>query len=143
MTKEFFFKPIGTLGFILTLNGFICTFIGIIIDSSNLVFLSLGLTTFGVGILLVALRMADLKQKQWLLNSGIKTSGTITYLAENKVARVNRQYPWLIQYQYQVNSDSLQGNDIIMDLPKDYTVGKAIEVLYSPNNPKINRIKIN
>lgn len=140
--KEFFFKPIGTLGFVLTLNGFICTIVGLIINPSNYLFLGLSLATFGIGVILVAIRATDLKQKEKLLTSGTTTSGTITYLTQNKVARVNRQYPWLIQYQYQVNSDSLQGSDTIMDLPKDYAVGKTIEVLYNPVNPTINRIKV-
>lgn len=143
MLKEFFFKPIGTLGFILTFNGFLFTLIGLIISPQNYLFSGLSLVTFGAGVVCVSIRAVEIKQRENLLTFGKVTSGTITYLTQNKIARVNREYPWLIQYQYQVNNDSLQGSDLIMDLPKDYIVGKSIEVIYNPTNPTINRIRSN
>jgi hypothetical protein len=141
MFKEFFFKVTGILGFVLTLNGFLCSFLGIIIKANNL-FLGLSLTTFGIGMVLVLTRINELKQRQALLTSGITTSGTITHLEQNKKVRVNRKHPWLIQYQYQANNSNLQGNDIIMDLPANYSVGKTITVVYSQNNSNVSRIKL-
>jgi hypothetical protein len=76
-----------------------------------------------------------------VLRIGESTQGQIIDVQKDYSVRVNRQHPWVIRYQFQVNGQNYEGNVRTLNpVGASLQTGKTVCILYLPNAPQWNSI---
>lgn len=128
------------IGIIFTLVGFALT-LGIITAFVGIPFLLLGLLFLGAGGGLLAWQYQNAQKVVSVLREGNSGLGRITELRENPSVRVNGRYPWVIEYEYQVNGRTYTGKVSTFNRPgPQLQTGKAIRILYLADEPTCSSI---
>lgn len=113
----------GVVGAVLAL-AVVTAFIGI-------PFLLLGIVFLGIGAVLLTRRYQEAQKMVRILREGESGIGQISGLRENTSGRINGRYPWILEYQYQVNGQTYAGKVSTLNRPgQQMQVGKAVRILY-------------
>ena len=130
----------GLLGGIFSLVGAGLT-IGIVTAFVGIPFLILGLVFLGIGGGILTWRYQEMQKIVNVLRIGEATNGIIAEIQENYSVRVNGRYPWVIQYQFQVNGQNYEGKvSTFNPVGGRLQAGETVCILYSPTAPQWNTI---
>lgn len=117
--------------------------------------LTIGLITAFVGIPFLFLGIGFLIAGGWVavwryqiaqkivnvLRVGVAVRGQVTDVQQDYSVMVNGRNPWVIRYQFQANGQSVEGNVTTFNsLAQQFQAGKAVSVLYLPEDPKWSSI---
>jgi hypothetical protein len=90
---------------------------------------------------IVATRYQTAMQTVRVLREGQATMGTITSVEQERNVRVNRQFPWTIDYQFNAGGQQHTGRVTTFNPPGEHLQpGRAAYVLYSPQAPERNAL---
>lgn len=130
----------GLLGFIFSLVGLGLT-LGIITAFVGIPFLCLGLVFLSIGGGVLTWRYQRAQKVVNVLRNGASTQGRIVEITQNYAVRINRQHPWVIRYQFQVNGQSYEGQVSTLKQPRQqFQVGSVVSILYLAEAPQWNSI---
>jgi len=131
---------LGLLGVIFSLVGAGLTF-AIVTAFVGIPFLSIGLVLLVIALPVGTWRYDRARQVVNVLRIGESTQGQIIDVQQDYSVRVNRQHPWVVRYQFQVNGQNYEGNvRTLHPLGPRLQAGKMVWVLYLPNAPRWNSI---
>ncbi len=121
------------LGLALTL-GIVTAFVGLPFLFLGVVFLAAG-----GGVLIWRYRLSQ--QQVQVLKWGEATLGNLTDLQENYSVEVNGSHPWSIDYQYEANGKTYQGQVTTLRQPgSQMQPGRPVYVLFMPDNPRLSSL---
>ncbi len=130
----------GILGVVFTIVGMGLT-LGVITAFVGIPFLLLGIVFLGVAALLLAWRYQQAQKTVLVLREGLSGRGQITDVRENPAVRVNGRYPWIVEYQYQVNGRTYSGKVSTLNRPaQQIQAGKTVSVLCLAGEPQKSSI---
>ena len=130
----------GLLGVIFSLVGAGLT-LGIVTAFVGIPFLLIGLPFLAVALGVGKWRYDHASQVVNVLRIGESTQGQIMDVQKDYSVRVNRQHPWVIRYQFQVNGQNYEGNVRTLNpVGASLQTGKTVCILYLPNSPQWNSI---
>jgi hypothetical protein len=130
----------GLLGVVFSLVGAGLTFV-IVMASVGIPFLVIGLVFLVVALAVGTWRYDHARQVVNVLRFGEFTQGQIIGAQRDHFVRVNRQHPWVIRYQFQVNGQKHEGNVRTLNpVGARLQTGKMVWVLYLPNAPQRNSL---
>jgi hypothetical protein len=76
-----------------------------------------------------------------VLRVGVAVRGHVTDVQQDYSVMVNERNPWVIRYQFQANGQNVEGNVTTFNsLAQQFQAGKAVSVLYLPEDPKWSSI---
>jgi hypothetical protein len=76
-----------------------------------------------------------------VLRIGVAVRGQVTEVQQDYSVMINGRNPWVIRYQYKANGQNIEGNVTTFNsLPQQLQAGKAVSVLYLPEDPKWSSI---
>jgi hypothetical protein len=108
-------------------------------DSLFFTLFNLGFVVFGAIFFLRAFQKSLRTVK--ILRDGQAALGEISDVSMNYRVRINRRHPWVIQYSFKVFGGEYHGKLSTLSQPDaDQAPGKAIYVLYHPDDPKKNTL---
>ena len=130
----------GLLGGIFCIVGAGLT-VGIITAFVGIPFLLFGLAFLGIGSGVLIWRYKETQKVVDVLRVGEATSGKIIEVQENYSVRINGRYPWVIQYQFQVNGQNYEGKvSTLNPVGEKLQAGEGVCILYLPTSPQWNSI---
>ena len=130
----------GILGVIFSFAGAGLTF-AIVTAFVGIPFLLIGLIFLAVALAVGTWRYDRARKVVNVLQIGESTQGQIIDVQKDYSVRVNRQHPWVIRYQFQVNGQNYEGNVRTLNpVGARFQTGKTVWILYSPNAPQWNSI---
>jgi hypothetical protein len=130
----------GLLGVTFSLIGAGLAFV-IVTASVGIPFLLIGLVFLVVALAVGTWRYNRARQVVNVLRIGESTQGQIIDVQKDYSVRVNRQHPWVIRYQFQVNGQDYEGNvRTLSPVGARLQTGKTVWILYVPNAPQWNSI---
>ena len=130
----------GILGFVFSLVGVGLT-VGIITAFLGIPFLILGLAFLAAAVVVILWRYKNAQKIVTVLRDGQARRGQIIEMGQNYSVRINGRYPWVIRYQFEVDGQDYEGKVSVLNTPGErYQAGKAVWVLYLPDEPKWNSI---
>ena len=133
-------------GFFLLIELFILVVIIIAISpisrlSDSLFFLLINLGFIVIGAVLFIRGFQKSLRTVKILRDGQAALGEISDVSLNYRVRINRRHPWIIQYSFKVLGSDYQGKLSTLSQPDaDQVPGKAVYVLYQPDDPKKNTL---
>jgi len=137
----------GIVAFVFGLLAVIFSFLGagltlvIVTALVGIPFLLIGLIFLVVALGVGTWRYDRARQVVNVLRIGESTQGQIMDVQKNYSVRVNRQHPWVIRYQFQVNGQNYEGNVRTLNpVGASLQTGKTVCILYLPNAPQWNSI---
>jgi hypothetical protein len=131
---------LGLLGVIFSFVGAGLTFV-IVTAFVGIPFLLIGLVFLVVALVVGTWRYGHARQVVNVLRIGESTQGQITDVQKDYSVRVNRQHPWVVRYQFQVNGQDYEGRVRTLNpVGARLQTGKMVWVLYLPNAPQWNSI---
>lgn len=108
-------------------------------DSLFFIFFNLGFIVIGAVLFIRGFQKAQQTVK--ILRDGQAALGEISDVSLNYRVRINRRHPWVIQYKFKVLGSDYQGKLSTLSQPdSDHEPGKAVYVLYQPDNPQKNTL---
>ena len=144
MMREFLTTGAGIVALVCTILGIVFTTTGLVLaafvrpQSIGITFLYAGGGILAVAVGLTAIRLAALRRRTWLLETGLESCGTIIDLRQNLLVRLNRRHPWLVCYRYEVQGCEYRGREALMDLPAGYEQGASVGVRYDPTRAGVS-----
>jgi hypothetical protein len=130
----------GLLGVIFSLVGAGLT-LGIITAFVGIPFLLLGIAFLGIAAGGLIWRYKQAQMIVNVLRLGEATHGQIVEVSENYSVQVNGRHPWVIRYQFQVDSQSHEGSVTTLNpVGESLQTGKTVCILYLPTAPQWNSI---
>jgi hypothetical protein len=137
----------GIVALVFGLLGVIFGFVGagltlvIVTAFVGIPFLLIGLILLVVALGVGTWRYHHARQVVNVLRIGESTQGQIMDVQKDYSVRVNRQHPWVIRYQFQVNGQNYEGNVRTLNpVGASLQTGKTVCILYLPNAPQWNSI---
>jgi hypothetical protein len=104
-------------------------------------FLLVGLILLVVALAVGTWRYMHASQVVNVLRTGESTQGQVTDVQKDYSVRVNRQHPWVIRYQFQVNGRDFEGDvRTLNSVGARLQTGELVWILYLPNAPQWNSI---
>ena len=123
----------GVLGLVLTL-AIVTAFVGI-------PFLLLGIVFLAVGGVLLTGRYREANKTVRVLREGESGCGQITDVRENTSVQINGRFPWILEYEYQVNGQAYAGKVSTMNRPgPQLHAGAPVRILYLATEPQKSSI---
>jgi hypothetical protein len=130
----------GLIGVIFSLVGASLTII-IITAFVGIPFLLLGLIFLGCGGWILNWKYKEMQKVVNVLRVGEGVRGKIVETQQNYSVRINGRYPWVIQYQFQVNGQNYEGKVTTLNpVGENLQAGKTVCILYLPTDPQWNSI---
>ncbi len=125
----------GLIGIIFTVLGAALT-LAIITAFVGIPFLLLGIVCLGIGVVLLMWRYQEAQKTVRVLREGDAVRGQITDVRENLSVRIQGQFPWILEYEYQVNGQTYAGKVSTLNRPgPQLQAGKAVRILYLATEP--------
>lgn len=130
----------GLIGIIFTVLGAGLT-LAIITAFVGIPFLLLGILFLGIGVVLLMWRYQEAQKTVRVLREGDAGRGQITAVRANPSVRIQGQFPWILEYEYQVNGRTFAGKVSTLNRPgPQLQVGKAVRILYLATEPNRSSI---
>lgn len=134
-------------GLIFSILGLVFTAVGIPLTVSlvatlvGLPFAGLGLAFLGVGIAALVRRYETAQATVEVLREGEAAVGEITSVTQNYYVRVNRRYPWTVEYEYEVGGRLYADKVTTLSRPDlSQRPGSPVYVLYMRDDPEQSTI---
>jgi hypothetical protein len=135
----------GIVALVFGILGVIFSFVGaglsfaIVTAFVGVPFLLIGLVFLVVALAVGTWRYDHARKVVNVLRTGESTQGQIIDVQKDYSVRVNRQHPWVIRYQFQVNGRDYEGNVRTLNpVGASLQTGKMVWILYLPNAPQWN-----
>ncbi|MEX2137963.1 MAG: DUF3592 domain-containing protein [Pirellulales bacterium] len=145
--REFLSTAGGIIALVFTILGIVFSTTGLALaifvrpQDIGITFLGTGGGFLAVGALLTGFRLAALRRRARLLETGLDSRGTIVELVQNPFVRLNGRHPWVVRYRYTVQGCDHAGSESMMDLPAGYTKGASVVVVYDPTRVELSALK--
>lgn len=145
--REFLTSGTGIIGLVFTILGIVFTATGAGLavfvrpPDIGVAFLFLGPGILAVGAAISAIRLATLRRRALLLETGLESIGDIISIRQNLFVRLNRQHPWIVRYRYEVSGREYHGCELMMDLPAGYVLGAKVPVVYDPAHVEVSVLR--
>lgn len=142
--REFLTAGVGIVALVFSVLGIVFTTTGLCLtvitgpQTLGILFLCFGGGILAVGVALLAIRLAAIRRRAWLLECGLETSGAIVEVAQNPRVRVHGRRPWVVRYRYEVLGCVYFGRDTMMELPVGYEPGAGVVVKYDQGRPEVS-----
>jgi Protein of unknown function (DUF3592) len=145
--REFLCTGVGIVALVFSILGVVFTTVGLGLATFvrpqviGITFLCIGSGILTVGVMLAAIRVAAIRRRARLLETGLESRGTIVDVAQNPLVRVNGRHPWVVRYRYEMQGCEYHGNERMMDLPAGYKEGASVTVMYDEARVHVSALK--